>query len=95
MKPLVCKFDYSVKESQIVADLTKYFKSESYNVRSEVPNFSQSVDLVLTRGRWVTLIEVKVRDWKTAIYQCRAHEHVADFCVYCYRNNRSFTPSKT
>ena len=71
-----------ITESQIVAELTKYLKTENYNVRCEVPSCSQSVDLVLTRGRWVTFLEVKVHDWKRAIYQCQAHEQVADYlCI--------------
>lgn len=39
----------------------------------------QSADVVATRGRWVTVIEAKTKDWRKAIEQCRAHEHVADF----------------
>jgi hypothetical protein len=42
----------------------------------------QSADLVATKGRWVTMIEAKTRDWRRAIAQCRAHELVADYvCV--------------
>ena len=70
------------REHQIVLALTEYLKSKNYNVRFEVPNLGQSADLVATRGRWVTLIEVKNHDWRTAIKQCRAHVHVADFvCI--------------
>lgn len=70
------------REHQIVLELTEYLISENYNVRFEVPNLGQSADLVATRGRWVTLIEVKNHDWRTAIKQCRAHVHVADFiCI--------------
>ena len=70
------------REHKIVLKLTKFLKTEHYNVRLEVPNLGQSVDLAATRGRWITLIEVKIHDWRTAIKQCRAHEHVADFvCI--------------
>ncbi len=42
----------------------------------------QSVDMVATRGRWVTVIEAKMRDWRRALKQCQGHEQVADFvCV--------------
>ena len=80
-----------IKEAQLVNELTHYFKSEKYKVRREVPNFCQSVDLVLTRGRWLTLIEVKVHDWRKAIYQCRAHEQVADYvCIVIATLNVSY-----
>jgi hypothetical protein len=42
----------------------------------------QSADMVATRGRWVTIIEAKMRDWRRALEQCQGHETVADFvCV--------------
>jgi len=51
-------------------------------VRTEISNMGQSVDVVATRGRWVTLIEVKMSNWQRAMVQCRAHEQVADFiCI--------------
>ena len=69
-------------EQKLVVELTRFLKDKNYNVRLEVPNLGQSVDIVATRGRWVTLIEVKVHDWRTAMSQCRAHELVADFvCI--------------
>lgn len=80
------------KEHQLVSKLIEFLKSENYRVRLEVPNLGQSVDLVATRGRWVTLIEVKIHDWRTAIKQCRAHEHVADFiCIAVGTNTVSET----
>lgn len=39
----------------------------------------QSADIAATRGRWLTMIEAKVRDWRRALHQCLAHEQVADF----------------
>lgn len=72
----------NLTEGQIVSALCEFLKSENYRVRKEVPNLGQSADLVATRGRWVTMIEVKVHDWRTALRQCQTHEHVADFvCV--------------
>jgi hypothetical protein len=42
----------------------------------------QSVDIVATKGRWVTFVEAKKRDWRRALEQCRAHQQVADFiCI--------------
>jgi hypothetical protein len=38
--------------------------------------------MVAIRGRWVTIIEAKMRDWRRALRQCQGHEQVADFvCV--------------
>lgn len=80
------------REHKLVLKLTEFLKSENYNVRLEVPNLGQSVDLAATRGRWVTLIEVKIHDWRTAIKQCRTHEHVADFvCIAVGTKNISET----
>lgn len=71
-----------IREPQIVRELTEYLRVMDYNIRLEVPNLGQSADLVATRGRWVTLMEVKVRDWRKAIIQCRTHENVADYiCI--------------
>lgn len=69
-------------ERELVSILTKKLSSEGYRVRIEVSNLGQSADMVATKNRWVTLVEVKRRDWRRAITQCRAHEHVADFiCI--------------
>ncbi len=69
-------------ELEMVSKLTEFLSLEGYRVRQEVPNMGQSADLVATRGRWVTFIEAKLKDWKRAIQQCRTHEQVADFiCV--------------
>lgn len=69
-------------EHEVVAGVTDLLVSERYRVRHEVPNMGQSADIVATRGKWVTFIEAKVRDWRRAMLQCRAHEQVADFiCI--------------
>jgi len=71
-----------VSESELVTKLIKKLKSEGFRVRTEVSNMGQSVDIVATRGKWVTLIEVKTRNWSRAIEQCQAHEQVADYiCI--------------
>ena len=69
-------------EEEVVRRLLGYFAQAGHRVRTEVPNMGQSVDLVATRNRWVTFVEAKTRDWRRALEQCRAHEHVADFiCI--------------
>jgi hypothetical protein len=72
----------SVQERDLTAVVADFLAGEGYKVRAEVSNLGQSADLVATKGRWVTFIEVKVRDWRSAIAQCVAHRLVADFiCV--------------
>lgn len=69
-------------EAHIVGKVVSHLRQLGYNVRTEVPNMGQTADIVATRNRWVTVIEAKRHDWKRAIAQCLAHEHVADFiCV--------------
>lgn len=71
-----------VKESELVEDLTSFLSEQGYKIRTEVPSLGQSADVVATRGRWVTFIEVKVRDWQRAFQQCSAHLLVADYiCI--------------
>lgn len=82
-------------EQQMVSELADFLRSENYRVRLEVPNLGQSVDVVATRGRWVTLIEVKLSNWRRAIKQCEAHEHVADFvCIAVGTKRISDTASR-
>lgn len=69
-------------ECEIVRAVAITLIEEGYRIRTEVPNMGQSADIVATRSRWLTAIEAKTKDWKTALRQCRAHELVADFiCV--------------
>jgi hypothetical protein len=71
-----------VKESELVEDLTHFLLGQGYKIRTEVPSLGQSADVVATRGRWVTFIEVKVKDWQRAFQQCNAHSLVADYiCI--------------
>ncbi len=69
-------------ESELIARLTEFLREEGYRVRYEVPNLGQSADMVATRGRWITVIEAKMRNWGRGLEQCVAHSHVADFvCI--------------
>ena len=71
-----------IPEHRLVSMLVAFLIGRGYNVREEVPNMGQSIDVVATRGRWVTAIEVKVSDWRKGLQQCRAHQLVADFiCI--------------
>ena len=66
-------------ERRLTSATTRFLSQQGYRLRTEVPNMGQSADIVATRGRWVTFIEVKVHDWRRGLAQCRAHQQVADF----------------
>jgi hypothetical protein len=71
-----------MSESELVSRLIRKLKREGFRVRTEVSNMGQSADIVATRGKWVTLIEVKTRNWSRALEQCEAHRQIADFiCI--------------
>jgi hypothetical protein len=70
------------READMVSSLACMLGEQGYRVRMEVSNMGQSIDVVATRGRWVTVIEVKLQNWRRALAQCRAHEQIADFiCI--------------
>lgn len=72
----------SIPECELVDVVALFLREQGFRVRAEVPSLGQSADLVATRGRWVSFIEVKVRDWRSAINQCKAHKLVGDFiCI--------------
>jgi hypothetical protein len=71
-----------MSESELVSKLVKKLKREGFRVRTEVSNMGQSADIVATRGKWVTLVEVKTRNWSRAMEQCQGHQQIADFiCI--------------
>lgn len=69
-------------EAELVRVLCGCLKREGYDVRTEIANMGQSIDIVAVREEKITAIEVKVKDWRRALDQCRAHELIADYvCV--------------
>lgn len=66
-------------EYALVEKVLEFFGEEGYRTRVEVANMGQSIDVVATKGRWVTVIEAKIKDWRRALRQCQAHEQVADY----------------
>jgi Holliday junction resolvase len=71
-----------MSELELVVKLVRKLRREGFRVMTEVSNMGQSADIVATRGKWVTLIEVKRNNWSRALQQCRAHEQIADFiCI--------------
>ena len=49
----------------------------------EAPTLGRAIDLVLYRGRSLTSIEFKLKDWKRALKQARDHRLVADYAYVC------------
>lgn len=71
-----------LSEADLVARLTAWLMADGYRVRTEVANMGQSADVVALRGRWATIIEAKLKDWRRAVEQCQAHEVIADYvCI--------------
>ena len=71
-----------MSEYELVSKLMKKLKGEGFRVMTEVSNMGQSADIVATRGKWVTVIEVKKQNWNRAIQQCEAHKQIADYiCI--------------
>ena len=77
-------------EKSLVDQLVGFLAFEGYQVRTEVPSLGQSIDLVATKGKWLTAVEAKINDWRRALIQCRAHELVADYiCIAIATKNIS------
>ena len=69
-------------EADLVQKLSSKLIADGFRIRREVSNMGQSADVVATKGRWVTVIEAKLTDWRRALLQCRAHEQIADYiCI--------------
>lgn len=72
----------TTSEFGLVRSLTAFFEAQGYDVRLEVSNMGQSIDLVAIKGkgrRLATAIEAKRTNWRRALSQCRAHALVCDY----------------
>lgn len=77
-------------ERALVSVVTDFLLQNEYRVRHEVPNMGQSIDIVASRGRYLTFLEAKLSDWRRALKQCRAHTLVADYiCLAIARKSAS------
>ena len=50
-------------EAALVDHVADFLRKRGYRVRLEVPNMGQSMDIAATKGRWLTAVEAKMRDW--------------------------------
>jgi hypothetical protein len=46
----------------------------------------RSADVVAIRGRWVSVFEAKIDNWRKALEQCETHRLVADFICLAVAN---------
>lgn len=69
-------------ERDLVDNLIIFLNNNNYKTKIEIPNMGQSVDIVAQKGDQLTFIEAKLKNWRRAIEQCEAHEHIADYiCI--------------
>ena len=66
-------------ERALVKVVIGFLRQDEYRVRLEVPSMGQSVDIVASKGRYLTFLEAKMSDWRRALNQCRAHTLIADY----------------
>ena len=67
-------------EIEFVRELEKHFaRLNNSIIWLEVPNMGQSVDMVVKMEDKLLLIEAKLKNWDRAIFQCQAHQMVADY----------------
>lgn len=66
-------------ENDLTVKLVDWMAKDFDSVKREIPNMGQSIDVVGRLDNNYYAIEVKLRDWKTAIKQCKAHRLVADY----------------
>lgn len=80
---------YNISEKTLVDGALRRLRSlPSIRVCCEVPVLGRSVDLAYVRDGVLVTVEFKVRDWRRALLQVRAHLLAADYCYICMPNRR-------
>lgn len=77
-------FDLASQQSEafVTINVANFLGAQGYSIWLEVPNLGQSADLVAGLEEDLTFVEVKKKDWRRALRQCRAHHMVADYvCI--------------
>lgn len=70
------------KECQLRRPVEVLFPEEQYFVRTEVPFGLKRIDMVFkekTNGRSLIAVELKVKDWKRAVWQAVQNRQVATY----------------
>jgi hypothetical protein len=79
----------NVSEKTLVDGSLRRLRSlPSIRVCCEVPVLGRSVDLAYVRDEVLITVEFKVRDWRRALLQVRAHLLAADYCYICMPERR-------
>ncbi len=72
---------YRISEKMLVDGALRRLRNfPSIRVCCEVPVLGRSVDLAYVRDGVLVTVEFKVRDWRRALLQVRAHLLAADYC---------------
>jgi hypothetical protein len=65
-------------ESELLDPVTTWLQAAGFDVRFEVPILSHRADMVGSRGRALTAIELKLHQWPKAIRQAVAYQLAVD-----------------
>jgi hypothetical protein len=57
--------------------------AKQYSVFEEIALFNRSIDMVLVNKNSLITVEFKIRDWRKAIGQIKAHLIAADYSYLC------------
>jgi hypothetical protein len=80
---------YRISEKMLVDGALRRLRDfPSIRACREVPVLGRSVDLAYVRDGVLITVEFKVRDWRRALLQVRAHLLAADYCYICMPDRR-------
>jgi len=83
-----------VFEKDMLNDIRFFFETKGYEVFTEVPFFSKRIDLICVKDSDVIAVEMKIKDWKKALWQayvnqlCAVKSYVAMWHEYTHRIDR-------
>jgi hypothetical protein len=67
------------REEELRKPVHEYFRTRQYSVFDEVRLFSRGIDIIAKRRNEIVAIELKLSDWKKAIYQACLNQRVSDY----------------
>lgn len=68
-----------ITEKEQVEIGERWFKSQGYVTHKEVPVFSSSLDLLISKGETLHGIEFKLNNWEKVIHQAEKHSIALDY----------------
>jgi len=72
-----------MSELELQVKIYNLFRDNGYDVYTEVPFLTRSIDIVAVRNGRVCTYELKLHDWRKAIKQSIDHLHGADESYIC------------